>query len=1232
MPETPQLYLGLETGSGEGATGFQGALNYIRESASSEYGKGYEFERLMKQYLSVDPLYKERFTDVYLWREWAALRTEYDGTDIGIDLVARESNGEYCAIQCKCFAEDTRVTKPQIDSFISASAADMFTKRILVHTGSELGPNVRRTIEPLGADFQVIGYGHLASRPIDWPDLRQEAPEQLDYRPERFSLRPHQQEAFNDVINGFKDSDRGKMIMACGTGKTFTALRIAEEIAGIGGRVLYLVPSIGLFSQAMREWAEQQGVQHRYIGICSDTSTGKKSEDVPIQELEIPVTTDPQKISEALEGTDKGAMTVVFCTYHSLPIVESAQEQGAPAFDIVLCDEAHRTTGIEEAGEDTETSPFVLVHNADRIRSKKRLYMTATPRLYTEGAKAKAANHHIEVFSMDDPDTYGPEFHRLPFSRAVEQDLLSDYKVAIFTMYEPDADATLQGYIGTGGSEINITDATKFVGCWRALQNPEGKSDDDATNQSLTRAIAFNNTILNSKRLAEHWNGVIESAIEQMPEDLRPLNFECETQHVDGQHNAFDRKTRIEWLKSGADGACRILSNARCLSEGIDVPALDAVIFMTPKNSHVDIVQAVGRVMRKAPGKQYGYIILPVAIPPGTDPADALDNNERFAAVWNVLRALRSHDDRLNAEINKIDLNKAPTDRILFPGGGGDGGGDEGALQQLISFGLAQIPPQDIYAKIVERCGDRKYWESWAKDVADIFQRVVVRIENLLDNPDNDTLHEWFDNFHEELRETINASITRDDAIDMMAQHILTRPVFEALFENYDFASGNPVSKALDNLRNDFEEFGLENETRDLKGFYESVRMRARGIDNSEGRQRVLLELYEKFFATALKKAADRLGIVYTPVEVVDFILHSADEVLQKEFGRNLSDEGVHVLDPFTGTGIFLARLLQSDLIQVSDLERKYRKELHANEIVLLAYYIAAVNIEEAYRGQSGENSSYEPFNGIVLTDTFNLNEWHPNLQRGWLPYNNARAERQQKLPIQVILGNPPWRAGQKDVADDNPNVNYPQLEQRIRETYSARSTATLKRRLYDTYKMAIRWASDRIKEQGIIAFVTNGSWIDGSVDSGVRACLAEEFSSVYVLNLRGNQRTQGEQSRREGGKVFGQGSRAPVAITILVKNPGAVHDDCRIYYRDIGDYLSREEKLAALREAISISGVSDWQEVTPDEHHDWIGKRNKAFAKFYPLGSKGAKAGKIDDAIFKLFSNGYLTGRASYI
>ena len=1232
MSETTQIYLPFGNGSEAADNGFYGALNYIRENTNTAFGKGRYFERLIRAYLLEDPFYKKRFSEVYLWSEWGQLRPEFDGKDMGIDLVAQERDGGYCAIQCKCYAEDKRISKADLDSFISESNREPYTARMFVDTGKSWSTNLRKAIDGLQPPCQRISAADLASRPVQWPNLSQQAPEQIDYQLETFRLRAHQKEAFDDVINGFKESDRGKLIMACGTGKTFTALRIAEEIAGVGGRVLYLVPSIGLFSQAMREWAEQQAVPHRYIGICSDTKAGKANEDATLMELEFPVTTDESVISEALQKSDAENMRVIFCTYHSLPKVEEAQNAGAPAFDIIFCDEGHRTTGVDRLDDDT--SPFVRVHDNDRIRAKKRLYMTATPRLYTESAKTKAAKHSIDVYSMDDPNIYGPEFHRLPFSKAVEQDLLSDYKVVVLAMSEQGVNETLHRYLSNGGSEVNINDATKIVGCWRALQNPERKSPDDESITPLTRAIAFTNTIKSSENLVEHWNGIVETAIEKMPEDQRPQNFTCETAHVDGKNNALERKELIEWLKGDSEGVCRILSNARCLSEGIDVPALDAVLFMTPRNSHVDIVQAVGRVMRKAPNKEYGYIILPVAIPTGVDPVEALNDNERFAAVWGVLRALRSHDDRLNAEINKIDLNTEPTEIIIFEGDGGYAENGESTLdpeQLQLPIG---IPANAIFAKIVEKCGDRKYWESWAKDVADIFKRLVGRIENLLEDPENSALQEWFDDFHKELMETINDSITRENVIDMIAQHIITRPVFEALFENYNFASGNPVAMALDSLRNDFGEFGLENETRDLEGFYESVQNRARGLDNSEARQRVLLELYEKFFVTALKKEVERLGIVYTPIEVVDFILHSANEVLQDEFGRNLSDEGVHVLDPFTGTGVFLTRLLQSDIIQDADLERKYREELHANEIVLLAYYIATVNIEETFRGRRGEDSTYEPFNGIVLTDTFNLNKKEdPTLfPKAWLPDNNKRAERQQKLPIQVIVGNPPWSAGQRSASDDNQNVEYLELEERVRETYVEYSTATLRNSLYDTYKMAIRWASDRIGEQGIIAYVTNGSWIDGNADSGVRACLVGEFSSICVIHLRGHARTSGERRRAEGGNVFGGGSRAPVAISILVKNPKAKHKGCKIQYRDIGDYLTREEKLNQLREKKSISGFSDWETIIPNTHYDWIRQRNEKFTEFYPIGSDDDKKSKTDEAIFKLFSNGYKTGKDVYI
>ena len=1232
MTETMQSYLDLdiEGESRRTSSGFQSALAYIREKAQSEYHKGKLFERLMQRYFSVDPVYKDRFSEVWLWSEWAEHRTEFDGVDIGIDLVAEEQEGGYCAIQCKCYAPETRITKGHLDSFLGAASLEPFTSKIVVDTGGEWGENARRIIEPHGETCTVLRSSDLENSPINWPDLSRQAPEELDLREIVFNLRDYQQEAYDDVIEGFSDADRGKLIMACGTGKTFTALRIAEEIAGVGGRVLYLVPSIGLFSQTMREWAEQKAISHRYIGICSDTQAGNTDEDASMLELEIPVTTKLSNIYKALCGKKPDTMTVVFCTYHSLPLVEEVQEIGAPEFDIVICDEAHRTTGIER--QDGSTSHFNLVHDEIRIRANKRLYMTATSRLYTEGAKAKALRYDREVFSMDDEKSYGPEFHRLPFSKAVESGILSDYKVVVLTISGQDADPALQRYISMGGGEIPIDDATKIIGCWRALQNPESEPSDEEEIKPLTRAIAFTNRIKDSKALEYHWDNIIESAIQQMPEDSRPLDFLCQVQHVDGTTNALNRKRRIEWLKANDEGVCRILSNARCLSEGIDVPALDAVLFMDSRKSHVDIVQAVGRVMRKAEGKDYGYIVLPIAIRKYEDPVYVLNNTERFAVMWDVLRALRSHDDRLDDEINKIDLNIKKPERIIFTGI--DGADASNALKGEQLYLDLGISPSDIYTTIVDKCGDRRYWENWAKDVADIFKRLVERIENLLENPENDALREHFDGFHSELKGTINTTITRNNAMDMMAQHILTKPVFDALFEDYDFSAGNPMASALDNLQKDFAEFGLENETKDLEGFYESVRMRAQGIDNSEGRQKVLSELYENFFATALRKEADRLGIVYTPVEVVDFILHSANAILQDEFGRSLSDTGVHVLDPFTGTGTFLARLLQSDLIQPDDLERKYRQELHANELVLLAYYIAAVNIEEVFRGRHGEDSSYEPFNGIVLTDTFNLNKAEdPTLfPREWLPENNERAERQQKLPIQVIVGNPPWSAGQRSATDDNPNVEYPALEDRIRETYVEHSKATLKRYLYDTYKMAIRWASDRVQEQGVVAFVTNGSWIDGNADSGVRACLAEEFSSIHVLNLRGNQRTQGEMSRREGGKVFGSGSRAPVAITIFVKNPNATHNGCKIHYRDIGDYLTREQKLEALREAVSIKGLTDWQMITPDKSYDWVGQRSEAFTRFYPLGSEGTRDSEKDDAIFRLYSPGMATNRDAYI
>ena len=1212
---------------------FNQVLDQIRHLSDSEANKGRLFERVMKSYFEIDSIYQYRFSEVMLYSEWASKRSGFNGQDTGIDLVAREREGDgWCAIQTKCYAPGTRISKAHVDSFISASNRPEFIRRIIVDTGEEWGPTASETASRASPRCQVIGSSELLSRPFEWPDLLNEKNLHLKRLDQPYKLRPHQQLALDQVITGFESYDRGKLIMACGTGKTFTALRIAEKLTGIGSRVLYLVPSISLLQQSMREWSDHQAIPHRYVGICSDTGAGRNSEDIPVQELEFPVTTDSNSILHALKSKNTDAITVFFCTYQSAERIADAQSNGGGEFDLVICDEAHRTTGIERnisKSNPSSISHFQIVHDDQQIRAKRRLYMTATPRLYTEGAKSKAKINDIGVYSMDDETVYGPEFHRLAFSEAVSQQLLSDYKVVVLALSEKEYAPNLQNTLSQN-KEINISDTAKIVGCWRALSDPENtvKMGGEAT--PCKRAIAFSSTIRASKRLEHYWEEIVEDAIARLDSTKQDSATRCQLKHVDGKNNAIVRKSCIEWLKKSDPSACRILTNARCLSEGIDVPALDAVMFMSTRSSVVDIVQAVGRVMRKTEGKKYGYIILPVTVPADI-PADvALNSNKRFQVVWDVLRALRSHDDRLDAEINQITLNQTPPERIIIMDAGGGDVGDEShdERQQLIPFPPLDVPPGAIFARIAERCGDRRYWENWAEDVADIFARLVSRIRSLLDNRANKALREWFEAFLEELQTTLNSTLTEDDAIEMMAQHILTRPVFEALFENYDFVASNPVSRELDALHRDFKEFNLEAEVRDIDSFYESIRNRVKGIDNANARQEVLKELYETFFKKAVKRQAERLGIVYTPNEIVDFILKSSDEVMRSELGRGLTDKEVHILDPFTGTGTFLVRLIQSGLINDVDLGHKFHNELHANEVVLLAYYIAAVHVEEAWHNRNKITSRYEPFPGIVLTDTFNLHTGRTDFPKQWMPDNSERAKRQQEAPIRVIIGNPPWSAGQRSSSDNNPNPDYPELEGRISETYAKRSKATLKNSLYDTYKMAIRWATDRIGKQGIIAMVTNGSWIDGNADRGLRACLYEEFSKIHVINLRGNARLQGEQRRSEGGNVFGLGSRTTAAILILVRNPK--QSGCTIHYHDIGDYLDRKAKLQKISSAASIRGISDWENIIPDSNHDWIRQQNARWPSLLALFSKNVKAGRsaFEPAIFKLYSNGYKTGR----
>lgn len=1255
-------------------------IDTFRTTAKTEREKGTYFELLCIKYFKNEPFYADLFSDVQIYTEWAKAQG-LSGKDTGIDLVATTKDGEFYAIQCKLYEADRKVTKAEIDSFLSAASKTYFKRRIIVSTTHEWSDNALTTLENQDPPVTKIDLETLEQSAIDWSLFAQK--KEVAFKPKK-ELRDHQKAALVNVKAGLYEQklERGKLIMACGTGKTFTSLKIAEACAGKGKRVLFLVPSLSLLSQTLTEWTQESTTPLHSYAVCSDTEVGKKKNATSIDavttlehELQYPATTDAKKLAENVEKHhDDEHMTVVFSTYHSINTVSDAQnEYQMHEFDLIICDEAHRTTGATHDTEDD--SNFVKIHDGGFILGKKRLYMTATPRIFSDDVKDKATEYTL--YSMDNENLFGETLYTINFSEAVKRGLLVDYKVIVLTV---DSEAIINkiGSTITENSEILVDDAARIVGCWKALSKQGIHTDVEEDTAPMQRALAFCQVIeqsekarkhqVSSTRIANIFQTVVEAYQDAEVKEGNEISHRliCEAQHVDGGMGADKKEQKLNWLKAIPEPVfdengqerpiCRVLSNVRCLSEGVDVPALDAVLFLTPRNSQVDVVQSVGRVMRTVKDpitgenlKKKGYVILPVVIPPGVEAHKALDDNQTYKVVWQVLNALRSHDDRFDAMINKMDLTGidrskmeviAITDKVSSKAkkkGAGKGGITIGTptkkkkdeaedVQQSFSFESGEIE-RAIVAKVVKKVGNRQYWEQWTEEIIKIAETHIKLITDILARPECETERAVFEEFTNEIRDDLNNAVSDAEIIEMLAQHLITKPVFDALFDEYSFAAHNPMAIAMQKVLDVLDQHHIDSETAALQGFYESVRFKASGITEASGKQKLILELYDNFFAKAFPKMKERLGIVYTPVEVVDFIIHSINDVLKQEFGKNIADKGVHVIDPFTGTGTFITRLLQSGLIPPNKLSYKYKNEIHANELVLLAYYIAAINIEAVYHSEIIDE--YTPFEGICLTDTFQMYE-KKDLVDQVLVDNSARRKRQMELPIQVIIGNPPYSAGQESANDNNANIKYPALDDKIRQTYAERSVATLKNALYDSYIRAIRWASDRIADQGVIGFVTNAGWVDANTADGLRKCLAEEFSSLYIFHLRGNARTSGEQRRKEKDNVFGQGTRTPIAISILVKNPKAEQRG-QIYFHDIGDYLSRAEKLQKIAEFKSLKGIAEtnnWTKLTPDEHGDWINQRDNSFSDFISIGDKKSKT---NIGLFQNYSNGVKTNRDAW-
>ncbi|WP_208356737.1 DEAD/DEAH box helicase [Helicobacter pylori] len=1204
--------------------------------------KGSLFEKISKQFLQEHDSANE-YESIDLWYDWELRGKERDK---GIDIVITTSNKEYIAVQCK-FHQDS-ISYNDISTFLhklhSGVGEVRFKKGIIIST-SNLTRAALEEIEQtrsagMDIDIDIITEEDFIYSRIDWEKF--DPMQTQDELPlcDKKKPRPHQTEAINATKEYFSSpkNARGKLIMACGTGKTYTSLKIMESLDP--KITLFLAPSIALLSQTFREYAQEKSEPFYASIVCSDDKVGQSknedNDDIKFSELPIKPSTRLEDILSVHKKAQKeNKRFIIFSTYQSALRIKEAQEAGLGKIDLIICDEAHRTVGaMYSSNERDDKNAFTLCHSDENIKAKKRLYMTATPKVYSESSKAKAKESDNAIYSMDDAEIFGEEIYTLNFSKAIALDLLTDYKVIILAVRSENLSGVTNSVnkkikeLKAEGTKldkklINNEFVCKIVGTHKGLAkqdlivlDDENKEDHNLQNKADTfvsqRAISFCKSIQTSKNIKDSFETIMECYDEELKKKSFK-NLKISIDHIDGTMNCKERLEKLENLNTFKPNICKVLSNARCLSEGVDVPALDSIVFFDGKSAMVDIIQAVGRVMRKAKRKKRGYIILPIALEESEiKNLDEAVNNTNFKNIWKVIKALRSHDPSLVDEATFKEKIK------IFGSDDSNNHNDEKTLFDAI---LLQDLADAVYNVMPTKLGDRNYWENFTKKTGNIARTLNNRLKMIFDkNP------EFFDNFLTSLRENIHQNIREDEALDMITSHIITKPIFDALFgDNIK----NPIAKALDKMVLKLSTLGLEGETKDLKNLYESVKTEAAHAKSQKSQQELIKNLYNTFFKEAFRKQSEKLGIVYTPIEVVDFILRATNGILKKHFNTDFNDQSITIFDPFTGTGSFIARLLSKENNLISDeaLKEKFQKNLFAFDIVLLSYYIALINITQAAQNR---DSSLKNFKNIALTDSLDYLEEKTN--KGVLPlYEDLKENKDIKdtladQNIRVIIGNPPYSAGAKSENDNNQNLSHPKLEKLVYEKYGKNSTTKAGSTTRDTLIQSIRMASDLLKDKGVVGFVVNGSFIDNKSADGFRKCVAKDFSHLYVLNLRGDQRTSGEVSKKEGGKIFDSGSRATVAIIFFVKDKSVPNNT--IFYYEVEDYLKREAKLNLLANFENLDLVP-FKEITPNDKGDWINQREDAFDKLIPL--KRDKK-RQNPSIFDINSGGVASGRDPWV
>ncbi|WRE96289.1 DEAD/DEAH box helicase [Helicobacter pylori] len=1102
--------------------------------------KGSLFEKISKQFLQEHDSANE-YESIDLWYDWELRGKERDK---GIDIVITTSNQEYIAVQCKFHQNSVSYNdiSPFLTQLLSGVGEVKFKKGIIIST-SNLTSEALKAIEQIrstgmGIDIDEITEEDFIYSRIDWEKFDPTKTEDEIPLCDKKRPRPHQTEAIEKTKKYFSDpkNARGKLIMACGTGKTYTSLKIMEALDP--KITLFLAPSIALLSQTFREYAQEKSEPFYASIVCSDNKTGQSkknksknedNDDIKFSELPIKPSTALKDILSVYERAQKeNKRFIIFSTYQSALRIKEAQEAGLNGIDLIICDEAHRTVGaMYSTNERDDKNAFTLCHSDENIKATKRLYMTATPKVYSESSKAKAKEKDNVIYSMDDADIFGEEIYTLNFERAIALDLLTDYKVIILAVRSEN----LSGVTNSVNKKISQLEAKgtkldkklinnefvcKIVGTHKGLAkqdvialDDENKEDNDLKNKADTfvsqRAISFCKSIQTSKNIKDSFETIMECYDEELKKKSFK-NLQIKIDHVDGTMNCKERLDKLENLNTFEPNTCKVLSNARCLSEGVDVPALDSVIFFDGRSAMVDIIQAVGRVMRKAKNKKRGYIILPIALRESEiKNLDEAVKNTNFQNIWKVLKALRSHDSSLVDEATFKEKIK------IFGSDDASNPDDEEELQKdknqhqndpkqaqktLFDAILLQDLADAVYNVMPTKLGDRNYWENFAKKTGNIARTLNERLKELFGkNP------EIFDNFLTSLRGNIHQSIKEEEALDMIISHVITKPIFDAIFgDNIQ----NPIAKALDKMVLKLSDLGLEGETKDLKNLYESVKTEAARAKSQKSQQELIKNLYNTFFKEAFRKQSEKLGIVYTPIEVVDFILRATNGILKKHFNTDFNDKNITIFDPFTGTGSFIARLLSKENALISDeaLKEKFQKGLFAFDIVLLSYYIALINITQAAQNR---DSSLKNFKNIALTDSLDYLE--EKNDKGVFPLFADLKENKEikntvtEQNIRVIIGNPPYSSGAKSENDNNQNLTHKKLEKWVYETYGKNSTAKVGATTRDTLIHSIR------KE---ITPNDKGDWINQRNDDFEKLIPLKRdkqlkiFDTIFDLNSNG--------------------------------------------------------------------------------------------------------------------------------